>query len=164
MQAIVRTSLVLLSLLTFGCTISTPFRGPGYDRGSGVTVAGNNTVIVSLTNAVLHDDGKLRDTFDRYVEQVVDSLEGREGLVGYSLRRQLLGNEAWTMTVWRDENSLRQFVNSGPHQAAIREAFPSLKSARFARVEVSRDEIPISWERAEQLLEQSTRGYEPASQ
>ena len=140
-----------------GCAISTSFQGPGYDRASGtVTLPGQDTVVVALTHAVL---GNSRRNFDRGVERVVDSLEQQPGLIGYSLRRQLFGNEAWTLTVWRDEASLEAFVRSRPHREAVRSAAGELTSAAFRRVELPAAEIPIDWDTALEYLATSQRGY-----
>ena len=118
--------------------------------------AGTERVIVSLTMAEYKPGWKSRRVFWRNVGQVEKSLADRPGLVGYSMRRQIIGNQAWTMTVWEDESSLRDFVSSPAHQDAMRQALPILEDVAFARVELSANEIPMTWEQAEQLLE--TRG------
>ena len=142
-----------------GCTISTPFKGPGYDRGQGVTGnSGGDTVVVALTHAML---GEQRRNFDRGVERVVDSLAQQPGLIGYSLRRELFGNEAWTMTVWRDEASLDAFVRSSAHQQAIREGAGDLAGANFRRFELPAAELPIDWDTALAYLATSQRSYSP---
>ncbi|MDJ0951410.1 MAG: hypothetical protein QNJ94_21065 [Alphaproteobacteria bacterium] len=149
----------LCAFVLGGCAISTPFRGPGYDPNKGVTLEGEGKVVVSLTEAVLRADGERRPVFWANVGRVEASLEGREGLVGYAMRRQLFGNQAWTMTVWADEASLIAFVESAAHQTAIREAGGALEAARFARVAIDREDIPISWERALELLDSGSRQY-----
>lgn len=147
-------ALALLSLFGLdGCAFATGFQGPGYDRRNGVTLPGEDRLVVGLTKAVLRDDGALRSTFWDYVFRVADTLPERPGFVGYSLRREVFGKQAWTMTVWSDEASLAAFVESDVHQAAIRDALDALACVRFARLEVARAEVPISWERALALFE-----------
>ena len=147
-------TLALLSVFSLeGCAFSTGFQGPGYDRRTGVTQTGEGWLVVGLTQAVLRDDGALRSTFWDYVWKVAASLPEQPGFVGYSLRRELFGKRAWTMTVWSDEASLAAFVGSDIHQAAIREAMDALACARFARLEVTRDEVPIPWDRALAVFE-----------
>ncbi len=150
---------VLASVFTLlgGCTISTPFKGPGYDHADGVTkVDGGDTVVVALTHAVL---GKERQNFDRGVDRIVDSLAEQPGLIGYSLRRELFGDEAWTLTVWRDEAALLAFVRSEVHQRAIREGAGELAGANFRRFELPASELPIDWEKALGYLAASARSY-----
>ena len=150
--------IVLLASLV-GCTLATPFRGPGYDRGKGIVLDGVETVYVGLTLAVLKNDRKLQSVFWSNVRKVEASLYQRKGFIGYSKRTRLLGNRAWTMTVWTDEASLEDFVQSDVHQRAIRESMGALESAAFARIEIKPEEIPISWDRAIALLEKQNEGY-----
>ena len=140
-----------------GCTISTPFQGPGYDRSVGVTeIDDRQTVVVALTHAVVGDS---RRNFDRGVEGVVDSLESQPGLIGYSLRRELLGNEAWTLTVWRDEASLDAFVRSPAHRQAIQNGMGDITTASFRRIELPAAKIPIDWESALEYLAAPQKTY-----
>ncbi|MDJ0711718.1 MAG: hypothetical protein QNJ14_15115 [Woeseiaceae bacterium] len=151
------TALLMATLVGLaGCTISMPFR---YADSAAREQGGSETLIVSLTMAEYQPGWKSRRVFWRYVGQVEESLADSPGLVGHSLRRQIIGNRAWTMTVWKDESSLRAFAGSPAHQDAIRQALPTLEDVRFARVELPAHEIPISWEQAEQLLETHGRRY-----
>ncbi len=142
---------VIIAVTSSSCAINTPFRGPGYDRNQGVTLAdAGDKVIVVLTHATLSES---RRNFDSEVGIVADSLAVRDGLIGYSLRKELLGNEAWTMTVWRDEAALAAFVASNAHQNAIVNSAHELAAVRFKRFEVDVSELPITWEQALAKLE-----------
>ena len=151
-------TLLLLSSF-FGCVINTPLKGPGVDSGSGEMKDGAETVFVGLTYALLVDDPKLHSTFWSHVGKVEASLPGHPGFVGYSKRKRLFGNEAWTMTIWTDEKSLKDFIESEVHQTAIRESMRALDSAAFARIELKREEIPLSWKSAQQMLDKYGRHY-----
>ena len=142
-----------------GCTLATPFRGPGYDPEKGILLDGVETVYVGLTLAVLKNDRKLKSVFWSNVKRVEASLYSRKGFIGYSKRTQLLGNRAWTMTVWTDEASLEEFVQSDAHQTAIRESMDALESASFARIEIKPEEIPLCWDRATAMMEAQSKGY-----
>ncbi len=143
---------ITLAAVTGGCAINTPFRGPGYDPDRGVTLndAGDR-LLVALTHATLNER---RRNFDAEVGRVAASLADRDGLVAYSLRKELLGNEAWTMTVWRDRAALEAFVASSAHQHAIRNSAHELAAARFLRFEIDAAALPISWEDALALFDQ----------
>ena len=146
---------VAVSAITLGgCVVATPFRGPGQD-----VAAGTGELVLSLTQATLNDDSRARAVFWDYVDQVEASLEDQPGFVGFSKRAELFGDNAWTMTVWSDAGSLQAFVNSAPHRAAMRDAMGALADARFARVTIGRDELPVSWERALELLDRQGRQY-----
>jgi len=150
---------VATALALGGCVVQTPLSGPGYDAREGVTATGEGPLVLSLTAAVLKDDDTARDRFWAYVDTVEASLPGRPGLVAYAKRTELFGDTAWTMTVWTDRDSLRAFVDSEPHRNAMRAAFGALSDARFARVEIDRNDLPVSWDRALELLESDGRHY-----
>ena len=148
-MSMLRLSFTLLSVFALGgCAIATPFQGPGYDRRNGVAIESGDRLVVAMTKAVLKQDRTLRPTFWAYVSKVEASLATRPGFVGYALRREVFGRQAWTMTVWSDEASLAAFVESDVHQAAIREAMGAIDCATFARLEVDRRDVPITWDRA----------------
>lgn len=152
-----RALVPLLGLLLGGCAVATPFRGPGFTAGKVTSVAPDQDVVVVLTNARVHR--ALRGPFDAQTSKVVDSLPNQPGLVGYSVRRELLGDEVWTMTVWKSEADRARFVASNSHRTAMIEGSPALKSARFSRVLLPAKDIPISWDRAKQILDEQSRRY-----
>ena len=145
-----------LLVFTTGCSISTPFQ---FADAPSATANETETVVVGLTHAVYKRDWKSRRTFWRHVASVEASLSGQSGFVGSSIRRQLFGNSAWTMTVWTDEASLNAFVNSPVHQSAIRSAWHTLEDANFSRLEIPRDQIPLDWSKAIDLVAATGRQY-----
>lgn len=147
----------LLSLLMSSCVISTPFRGPGFVDGKVTQVAADTPVVISITNAKV--DRNTRGPFDDHVKRVVKGLPAQSGLIGFSVRRELFGDEVWTLTAWRSEADRARFVASPEHRAAMAAGGPALKSVRFSRVTVPAAELPLSWERVQQLLESNPRGY-----
>lgn len=141
-------TLAVLAPLLAACTVATPFRpGP-----AGSAAGGEGTAIVALSHAVLHAEG--RDVFDAHLRKIVASLGDQPGLIGYSLRRQWLGNEVWTMTVWVDDASRERFVRGTRHRTAVAEAGGVLKSVRFRRFEHPAGEFPLTWDQALRRLEQ----------
>lgn len=150
----------LIALFTVSsCVISTPFKRT--DTGQeAANIGEQNRVIVALTHATLKQGKDHKHNFYRYVDSVVDSMEAQQGMLGYSIRRQLFGREAWTMTVWQDQDSLLAFKTGDAHSQAMQFGSSSLESAVFAQVEISPSEIPLKWAQAEQILEQQGRRYE----
>jgi len=108
-------------------------------------------VVVALTHAVV--DPAKRKPFDVHTANVVRSMDSHEGLVGFSVRKQLFGNEAWTMTVWRDAAALEAFTRSPVHVAAIRAGAPALVEARFHTLTWPDAKKPPSWRQAKRILE-----------
>ena len=148
---------VMPAFVLSGCVVSTPFKGPGYEPGKGVTLADVDTVQVAITHAVLNKDKILRSRFWAHLDNVEITLEDRNGFIGYSKRTKLFGNEAWTMSAWADEESLNAFVHNGAHLAAMQQAMIVLEKVRTTRVSLNKDQIPLSWDKALALLETQTR-------
>lgn len=143
----------LIHLLN-SCTIATPFRGN--DRG-GDHCQSAETVIVGLTHATLGEDSSKNEKFREHTRKVADIVQSLEGNLGYSLRRQIFGKEAWTISLWKDEDSLQEFMRHPVHREAMKEGGPAMARARFATVEISCSELPISWDRALELIDEHGR-------
>ena len=149
---------MLLGVLS-GCAIGTPFKGPGYQSGKVTTVTEDDQVLVGLTYVKVGDDRDKNAIFWDHVDRVHKSMEQHDGLIGHVVRRQIFGKKGWTMSVWKDEASLNRFVRSDVHQEAIQSGMPALVETRFARLVVHKDEIPISWSKAEKALEAQGGAY-----
>ena len=120
----------LLSLLLLsGCAIS-----PGFRPGPAADLPPEAQVIVALTEAKLVSELDAHTVFWSRSRAVVMSLAERPGLVGYSMRLEPFGTRVWTMTVWRDDESLAACLAAGVHMRAACDAMPALADARFARV------------------------------
>ena len=152
------TVATVISFLT-GCAVGTPFKGPGFESGSVVTETENDMVVVGLTYIQTGDDAEQNRVFWQHVGKVHDAIEQQPGLIGYSIRREILGDQGWTMTVWKDERSLNQFVGSQVHRDAMQNGLPALQKTGFARLVLHKDRIPLSWKEAEKILETQGRQY-----
>ena len=151
---------IFLANLGFeGYVIAKSFKGPGYDVNKGVTFPGTDSVLVGLTYAVTGDDSELNNIFFEHVKKVEESLQDRSGFIGYSIRKQLFGNEVWTMTVWDNKYSMQSFVESDVHKEAMKKGMTALKTTRFYRFFIKKEAIPISWEKAEKLVKTEGYGY-----
>ncbi len=142
----------LLVTLLGGCAIATPFRTTGAGDG------GSHSV-VALTEATLGKDSAARGAFWDGVWAVERSLKDQPGLIGYSVRRELLGNRAWTMTVWESQADLDRFVLSPAHRAAMASGRAALTDMRFARLERRREDGPPRWTEALDVLAGAGQGY-----
>ena len=153
-----KTLVGIVSMLTLlGLAMATPLRGPGYDANDGLTMAANDEVVVAVTSARYTNSRGSRRSFWKHVETVERSLAQQPGFIAFSKRREILGNEAWTMTVWTDEASLDAFVRRTPHIAAMRDAGTLLETAGFVRFRVDASALPVRWEDALARLESDGR-------
>jgi len=146
----------LVALLLGGCAIATPFRFVTAPDAAAPDPSA--PVVLVLTHAVADPDR--RAAFDEHTRRVAAALPSQAGLIGYALRRELLGNEAWTMTVWRDEAARAAFVASPLHQAAIAAGLPGLVKVRFRRMSLPAGALPIGWSDALRLLDEDSRTYD----
>ncbi len=148
-----------LASLMSGCTISSPLKGPGIRGGSVLVETENDLVVVGLTYIKTGKDYQKNKVFWSHVSEVYESMEAQPGLVAYSIRREVFGDQGWTMSIWQDEKSLQDFVQSTVHQNATSAGMPALTQTKFARLTVQKSEIPIPWDQAEEILRASKRQY-----
>lgn len=111
-------------------------------------------VIVSVTHVVLQKDRAQARRFWNFNQRVVDTLPENQGYLGHKLRLRLFSGEAWTMTVWEDRAALSQFVFGDVHDTAIMEAMSAVADGRSFTTSVSVDQLPLSWDYAERLMDE----------
>ncbi len=145
------TSLAAAGLALTAFSISTPFV---YPQGK-AAIAQNAKLVV--THAFIQD-GKAGPFYSRS-EEVVKSLKGQPGLLAYSVRRQLFGNQAWTLTVWDSERSKSAFIRSSAHHSALAEASSVLSCARFLRVDWSGEIKNLDWDEVLGRLDTESVSY-----
>lgn len=75
-------------------------------------------------------------------------LKKSRGLIGYSLRAELTAKRFWTLSVWQDEASLRDFAYAQPHAGTMTALTPHMGATRFIRWTVAGRELPLRWEDA----------------
>lgn len=147
-------AIALLAALLGGCAIATPYRAAAPPGGSEGEVA-----VIALTEATLGPDRAARAAFWDGVRAVERDLATQPGLLGHSLRRELLGNRAWTMTVWESEAALDRFVASPVHRAAMRAGNPAIAGQRFATLARPRAAGPLTWAEALDVLAREGQSY-----
>lgn len=140
----------LSALIAAGCTVNTPLRGPGPGRSASEDAA-PETVILAMTHARL--ERSKRGPFDDYTWRVADAMDQHEGLILYSVGKELLGDQAWTLTVWRDEASLDRFATSRAHVRAIDAGRPAIQRFQSRILEIPVDSVPQSWQEAFDLVD-----------
>lgn len=143
----------LLPLLS-GCV----YVGPPFKAVEQFAVVPSDTaVVVGITHVTLGDEREKNGVFWDYTRQVIESLPEHQGYLGHKLRKKLLADEAWTMTVWADEDALDQFVRGSVHVMAMGNGLPAVKSARFVRLILPRTQTPLDWDTAEQMMSEKGR-------
>jgi hypothetical protein len=142
---------ISLLLILAGCSLSTPTSHPN----PSVKVDPAQTYWVVVTHAVLPEDSSQRKRFHQYVEAIEDTLGEQSGLVSFSKRAEILGDEVWTLTVWESEGEIALFSYTDVHGELLEDdpLMGAIGPARFARFQVKGTEIPVSWATALSELE-----------
>jgi heme-degrading monooxygenase HmoA len=145
------TSLIVAGLVLTAFSVSTPFV---YPQGKEIKASKAKLVVTHATIRA----GQSTPFYDRS-EEVVKSLKDQPGLLAYSIRRQLFGNQAWTLTLWDSEHSKSAFTRSSAHQSAMAEASSVLSCARFLRVDWSGEVKNLDWEEVLGRLDTESVSY-----
>lgn len=69
--------------------------------------------------------------FFRAVSAVRKQLATAEGLLGYTLRAKPLARDYWTLSVWKDDGALRQFMRTPPHVQVMTSLKPVMGPTKF---------------------------------
>jgi quinol monooxygenase YgiN len=69
--------------------------------------------------------------FFRAVSAVRKQLAGADGLVGYTLRAKPLARDYWTLSVWKDDAALGQFMRTPPHAQIMISLKPHMGPTKF---------------------------------
>ncbi len=146
MRALCISVLAAFTLLLNACAISTlwPRLTPA---AAAVT---DEQVVLVLTRVVV--DPAQRAEFDRQNSLVMASMANQPGLIGYSARRQLFGDEGWTMSVWANEEARAAFVRSAVHREAIAKSLSAVRTVELKRLTVNRKDLPTDWDQVLRLL------------
>jgi hypothetical protein len=69
--------------------------------------------------------------FFRAVSAVRKQLATTEGLIGYTLRAKPLARDYWTLSVWQDDTTLREFMRTAPHAHVMTSLKPFMGPTKF---------------------------------
>jgi hypothetical protein len=83
--------------------------------------------------------------FFRFTLETRRQLQNSPGLIGYSLDARPFSRKFWTLSVWREQRSLTDFVGALPHSRIMRELAPHMGKTKFAQWTVESHEIPLDW-------------------
>ena len=141
-----RPGLLLSAIFALaGCAIATPTTVVEGVAG----LDDDHLLTVAITEAHHAAIGRDRSNFWHHTKAVAKQMDQHSGLVQYALRRELFGTRAWTLSVWKDEDSLNRFYWSRVHAQAMAVATDGLSGGKFARLQIPASEIAeLSWDRA----------------
>lgn len=88
--------------------------------------------------------------FPQFTFQIQRQLSDSPGAIGYSLRMTPFTRNFWTLSAWRDENALLDFVRKIPHSEAMKALIPHMGPTKFTRWKVPGSALPLLWDEAMQ--------------
>ena len=143
------------------CTLESPFEGPGYELGTGLTTSAEGPFVASTTDLILSDTEGAQAAFDEHMAVLSDAITSAPGLVGYSLGLPILNGGGYrTLTVWETEEDMVRWVSSEANVAAMvdfgENDFADGASA-VASWSISAEDMPPTWEQANAELKKNGR-------
>jgi len=96
--------------------------------------------------------------FQLMTSRVLKQIRRNEGVINYAVKANFLKRHFWTFSIWKDHNSLRQFVMSEPHATAVKK-FSEWAGEGSAFVEWSSQSEVIDWREAFKKLQEPTFYY-----
>lgn len=94
--------------------------------------------------------------FLRYALAIEWQLRKAPGLIGYSTEARFLKRKFWTLSVWRDDEALKEFVHHAAHGASMKQLEGAADGSGFATWAVSENSLPLEWAEAKARLAQAT--------
>ena len=108
--------------------------------------------VVIATRFGVKSRGRMPQIFSA-AETLISSFSATPGLVGYSLRANVLNSSLWTMSAWNSDLELRQFVGGPAHGLVMKQTVEWMESSRFVTSTSKGSELPTSWSPVEALMQ-----------
>ncbi|MGH7054055.1 MAG: antibiotic biosynthesis monooxygenase [Stellaceae bacterium] len=80
--------------------------------------------------------------------RITAQLKRSQGLLGYALRAEPLAKRFWTLSAWRDEESLDAYVRTPPHAQTMTALTARMGATRFIRWTLAGSQLPPGWDEA----------------
>lgn len=91
--------------------------------------------------------------FFKHVELVQKQLHQSHGVIGFKLRADIFTKKTYTISVWEDMKSYKNFVTSGEHKDIMAQVPDYLgEDRKFVTVFIKGSEYPPSWEWVMKML------------
>ncbi|MBV9661231.1 MAG: DUF3291 domain-containing protein [Acidimicrobiales bacterium] len=83
--------------------------------------------------------------FGRAVSAVRKQLARADGLIGYTLRAKPLARDYWTLSVWKDQGALGDFMRKAPHVEIMSSLKPIMGPTNFVHWEITAADGRPTW-------------------
>ena len=98
------------------------------EPGTGYLVMASHLPLKRITSTI---------RFFRGVAAIRKQLATAPGLIGYTLRAKPLARDYWTLSVWQDEKTLREFMRTPPHAGLMTSLRPLMGPTKFTTWEIT---------------------------
>jgi quinol monooxygenase YgiN len=102
------------------------------------------TYVITITRLPLARHRRIPKVMGQTI-RIVRALARADGLVGYSLKADILRKTFWTVSAWENEEALHAFVRSDVHRAAMASVGPYMKEPRIETLRVAGGVLPLPW-------------------
>lgn len=96
--------------------------------------------------------------FQLMTSKVLKQVKETEGVMNYAVKADFPKKHFWTLSIWKDQDSLRHFVMAEPHATAIKK-FTEWAGEGSAFVEWTSSSNSIDWAEALERLKNPTFYY-----
>jgi hypothetical protein len=96
--------------------------------------------------------------FQLMTSKVLKQAKQSHGIVDYAVKADFPKKHFWTLSIWKDRNSMRHFVMAEPHATAMKK-FEEWAGDGSAFVEWTSSNSSIDWEEAIRRLQNPTFYY-----
>jgi hypothetical protein len=86
--------------------------------------------------------------FIRYSLQVQQQMRKTPGAFGYSMRAKILSRNFWTLSVWKDDRALMEFVRTAPHVEVMKSIAAHMGATKFTKWKLQGSAVPPTWDDA----------------
>jgi hypothetical protein len=121
------------------------FTGPGYDPQKGLLPPVQASYVAATTVLLMSPDPATQMLFTQLAGPVIVQVPTQAGLVGYQIAISSKCHYARTLTVWRDMDSMMEFVASPNHAHAMENGQQVTSAAAVANWTIQAADMPPTW-------------------
>jgi heme-degrading monooxygenase HmoA len=74
------------------------------------------------------------------------------GLVSLSMQAHPLTRKYWTLSVWKDETAIHNFVSTKPHKDIMKQMSGNMEQTSFKSWQVHGGDLPLDWKKSIEQL------------
>lgn len=129
-----------------------PFQGPYFDEAGQLMMPLPESYVVATTAGWVKSGEQYTSKFDDHMGPVIEDVSQRDGMIGLTMGMSEQCGSARTLSVWRDEAALYEFVFGDAHGAAMGIVGDSMRGWETTHWTESSTDAP-TWQSAKAKLD-----------